>query len=212
MIIRPLGHACFLLTAESGFRLVTDPFDVAMGYARPPLEADVVTISHEHWDHNSRDWVGNNPVYLDKAGNYHIGGIHIDGFACFHDDQAGALRGPNVLFTYQMDGLRVCHLGDLGHQLDSTSIRRIGRVDVLLLPVGGTFTLDAERAWELAQVMMPRLIIPMHYKTSLSKSRISPVTDFLAVADQPYQTLLTLDASPQTMAGLPPIVVLGNYT
>lgn len=209
MIIRWLGHACFQMTTTEGVRIVTDPYDAAVGYPMPSLDADVLTISHQHHDHNNRDEVGGNPIVIESEGNYSVRGIAIDAYPCFHDEVRGAKRGNNLIFTYRAEGLKICHAGDLGHAPAATLLRRLGSVDVLMLPVGGVYTLDAAGAWALVEQMRPRVVIPMHYRTAPLSFTLAPVDAFLAlagVAETPALSELALDVA--TLSRLPPVVVL----
>ena len=147
MNIRWLGHSSFLITTDAGVRILTDPFDESVGYPVPHVEADVVTISHEHADHNHRSGVAGNPIIVDQPGEHDVCGVRITGYATWHDAEQGARRGRNTVFTYLIDGLHVLHLGDLGCQLEESQLKRLGAVDVLMVPVGGLYTIDAQAAW-----------------------------------------------------------------
>lgn len=165
MIIKWVGHASFRIELNDGRSVVTDPYDEKVGYALPVHKADIVTISHEHFDHN---YIGNlSPVHvLREAGKQELGGITIEGFPSFHDDEQGAKRGKNMIYLIEADGMRVLHLGDLGHDLSDEQIAAFGPIDVLTIPVGGVFTIDAEQAAALAKRINARIIVPMHFKTA----------------------------------------------
>ena len=180
MKIKWFGHACFLITSSEGVRILTDPFDPSVGYKVPEAEADIVTTSHDHYDHNYLGAVIGDYVHLNSPGSFNEKGINIIGISTYHDDEQGKKRGKNVVYVYEIDGLRVCHLGDLGHILTDEQIKEIGRTDVLLLPVGGTYTIDYEQAAELVSPMDPKLVIPMHFKTSALSFPIDKVDKFLA--------------------------------
>lgn len=179
MKIRWLAHACFLLESQDGNKIITDPFDGSVGYKIPKIEADLVTVSHDHYDHNYVEAVQGDPKIIKTPGEYAFSDIKIKGIPCFHDEVKGAKRGPNIIFVFEMDGLRICHLGDLGHLLSKAQVEEIGKVDVLLIPVGGTFTLDAEGAVAVVEQLSPRLVIPMHFKTPEVSLPIDPVDNFL---------------------------------
>ena len=134
MLIRWIGHSCFRLTMNDGATVVTDPFDGSVGYERPRGHVDLVTISHEHFDHNHIGAL--EPETVIRAAGHFPGKVGATGFASFHDDAHGAKRGPNVMFLIEGDGARVLHLGDLGHDLSDAQIAAFGRVDALLVPVG----------------------------------------------------------------------------
>ena len=159
------GHSCFLLTSESGYSILTDPCDPETGYELDNLACDAVTISHEHHDHNCLSIVAGEPTIIRSAGEHRAGDIPVTGLANYHDDAKGTKRGENILFLYQIDGLKVLHLGDLGHMLSDETIRSIGDVDVLLAPIGGVYTINAKSATELADKLHAKVLIPMHYET-----------------------------------------------
>ncbi|HHU49663.1 MAG: MBL fold metallo-hydrolase [Caldicoprobacterales bacterium] len=179
MKIKWLGHSCFLITSSAGVRILTDPFDSTVGYKVPEVEADIVTTSHDHYDHNYVKAVKGEFVHLHTAGQHNVKGIEITGVDTFHDEAGGSKRGNNIVFTFLVDGIKICHLGDLGHILTDGQLEQIGQTDILLLPVGGTYTIDYMQATELATIMNPRLVIPMHYKTPVMNFNIDGVDKFL---------------------------------
>jgi L-ascorbate metabolism protein UlaG (beta-lactamase superfamily) len=169
MKVKWLGHACFLITSESGLRIITDPYTpgaFGLDYAPPAETADIVTVSHEHSDHNNVAAVKGNPEVVRGVGSHEAKGIQFKGIATAHDESAGKQRGSNTIFCFALDGLKVCHLGDLGHELSDQTVADIGDVDVLLIPVGGNFTIDAIVANGVCKKLAPKLIIPMHYKNA----------------------------------------------
>lgn len=129
MKIRWLGHACFLLESQDGTKIVTDPFDGSVGYKIPMLEADIVTVSHDHYDHNYVEGVQGDPQIIKSAGEFNIDNIRIKGVPAYHDEVKGAKRGPNIIYNFDIDGIKVCHVGDLGHLLSKTQLEEIGDVD-----------------------------------------------------------------------------------
>ena len=164
MKIRYLGHSCFMLTESTGTTIVTDPYG-AIGYKMPSVKADAVTVSHGHYDHNNVGAVKGSPVIFDEEGTYEIGGVDVTAIKSYHDDENGERRGDNLIFKFRMDGLEICHLGDLGEECSSALIEMLLPVHVLLIPVGGNYTIDAEQAKEYVDRIMPAIVIPMHYKT-----------------------------------------------
>ena len=160
-----LGHACFLIAAGDGTRILTDPFDDTVGYDLPAVPADIVTVSHGHFDHSNVGVVQGSPEILNSPGGRSFGGVRIRGVQTYHDTKGGALRGHNIVFIIETDDITICHAGDLGHVPSDSTVQSIGRVDVLLIPVGGTYTLDAKGAQEAVRKLDPRIVIPMHYKT-----------------------------------------------
>lgn len=176
MKIRYLGHSCFEL-AFSGVRIVTDPYD-GIGIRLPRISADAVTVSHGHFDHNFVQGV-DAPLVLEREGEYSVGGVRITARSCFHDEVKGAKRGKNLIFRYSAEGITVCHLGDLGERLSPALLEEIAPADILLIPVGGTYTIDAAAAKEYAEAVAPALLIPMHYKAKGIDLDIAPVDGFL---------------------------------
>ncbi len=167
MKIKWLGHSCFLLTSDAGFKLLMDPFKPESYLCYPPVRVapDIVTVSHEHFDHNYLDDIAGKPPVLRGSVDRQIDGIHVKGSGVFHDEVQGRERGINTVFSVSMDGVSVCHLGDLGHLLSAAEISLIGKVDVLLAPIGGIFTIGIDQADKIIAGIKPRITIPMHYKT-----------------------------------------------
>ena len=177
MKIKYLGHSCFKITAKSGASIITDPY-TNVGYELPAgLTATAVTASHAHFDHNYLSAVDTKNV-IASVGEYSVEDVKITGIHSWHDKKNGALRGNNVIFKFEVDGMQVCHLGDLGEDISADLIQRIGTVDVLLIPVGGTYTIDATQAKDLILQIAPKLVIPMHFKPSDGKLDISPLSEF----------------------------------
>ncbi len=180
MKVKWFGQASFLMESEKGIRIVTDPFASSLGYKAPSIEADVVTVSHEHYDHNATEEVAGNPEIVRGTGEREIKGIIIRGVSTFHDKARGRERGTNTVFSFKIDGVKIVHLGDLGHILTQEEIKAIGEVDILLIPVGGTFTIDAQEANEVVKQLKPKITIPMHYKTPAIDLPIEGVEGFLS--------------------------------
>ena len=211
MRIKWLGHACFMLSSANGVRVLTDPFDKSVGYALPEEKADIVAISHNHFDHNYVSAVKGSFVRIDRPGTFLEKGIGITGVATCHDDRGGAKRGPNIVFVFDIDGLRICHCGDLGHTLTPEQVGKIGNVDVLLVPVGGTYTIDAEEARRVMRLLKPAVTIPMHYKTPEINFPIDGVDKFLAAAaGTPARRAgaQEVEITRGNLAGMPEILVL----
>lgn len=167
MNIKWYGQSCFLLTAENGVKILTDPCGPKTGYDVKNVYCDAVTISHDHFDHNHVTSAAGEPVVITAPGEYEVGGVRITGFPAFHDKYGGRQRGSNILFLFEMDGIRILHAGDIGHQLTREQIAEIGVVDVLLVPIGGKYTIDYLEAREFANSLRPSVVIPMHYRTPL---------------------------------------------
>jgi L-ascorbate metabolism protein UlaG (beta-lactamase superfamily) len=181
MKIKLLGHSCFLVTDEDGLRVITDPYTMGGGINYSPIEeaADIVVVSHEHADHNNVSAVHGKPDVVKGSGTKTARNIEFKGIATYHDNSQGKQRGSNTVFCFTLDDIRLCHLGDLGHLLSQKQVAEIGEVDVLLIPVGGFFTIDANEASEVCSQLNPKVIIPMHFKTAKCALPISGVDDFL---------------------------------
>ena len=163
MHIRYLGHSCFQITSAKGTSIITDPY-TGVGYELPMnLSADAVTTSHAHFDHNFTQAIQTERV-INTLGRHSVADIEILGLASWHDEKQGALRGNNIIYKYNVDGITICHLGDLGEDISTELTERIGKVDVLMVPVGGTYTIDALQAKSLVEKVAPKIVIPMHFK------------------------------------------------
>jgi len=179
MRIKWLGHASFLIEGEEGIKVITDPFDESLGYSIPQEEPDVVTVSHGHFDHNAVELLQGSPEVVKDIGEKEVKGVLFKGIKSFHDKSRGAQRGSNIIFVFTIDGIRLCHLGDLGDMLTTEQIKEIGEVDILFIPVGGTYTIDGREAKEVTKQLNPRLIIPMHYRTEICNIGIDSCEEFL---------------------------------
>jgi L-ascorbate metabolism protein UlaG (beta-lactamase superfamily) len=179
MKIQWLGHSCFLLTTQDGTRILTDPYDETVGYDLPAVEADIVTTSHNHHDHGNVGVVRGDPEIIDSADDHEVGDVYIHGHVTYHDGSQGSERGKNVVFTIEADDLAICHLGDLGHPLSDDDVDGIGPVDILLIPVGGFYTIDAQIATKVVEAMEPLIVIPMHVKNDKCNFTIAAVDPFV---------------------------------
>ncbi|MFH0847551.1 MAG: MBL fold metallo-hydrolase [Chloroflexota bacterium] len=178
MEINWLGHACFRLKG-SHVTIITDPFPPTLGYTLGKPTARIVTVSHPHPSHSYIQGVGGEPKIVSGPGEFEINNVGIMGVATHHDADAGKTRGKNTVYLIELDGLDICHLGDLGHVLTSAQVEAIGDVDVLLLPVGGVSTISASTAAEIVRQLDPKVIIPMHYQTPAITRELRPVSEFL---------------------------------
>jgi L-ascorbate metabolism protein UlaG (beta-lactamase superfamily) len=173
-----LGHSCFRLRGRDA-ALVTDPCPKSTGYNISRPSADIVTVSHEHEEHNFVKGVAGTPKVIRSPGEYEIAGVMITGLRTYHDSEHGTRQGKNTVYVIEMDNIRVCHLGDLGHVLSAEKVEEMSGVDILLAPVGGSGTLDAAAAAETVSLLAPRLVIPMHYATEASAAQLEPLDRFL---------------------------------
>lgn len=182
MNIKYLGHSSFFIRSKDA-KIVTDPYGPSTGFKFPKTEADIVTVSHDHDDHNHPQGVTGEPLIVDWPGEFEKKGVRITGFPTYHDKKKGEERGHNTLFKIEADGMHILHLGDLGHTLDDDTLEAIGDIDILLIPVGGHYTIDAKEAVEVIKQIEPSIIIPMHYRTPSHNEKtfgeVAPLEDFL---------------------------------
>jgi L-ascorbate metabolism protein UlaG (beta-lactamase superfamily) len=183
MEIYPLGHASYKLRGKNAV-IVTDPYDSGLvGLKFPKVEANVVTVSHQHEDHNNISGVSGSPFIISGPGEYDIHGVRILGISTFHDEAGGSKRGKNTIYQIMMDNLVLIHCGDLGHKLTTEQIEEVGNPDILFIPIGGYFTIDSHIASELVMMLEPKIVIPMHYlRKGMNQEQfgqISPVAAFL---------------------------------
>jgi len=177
--IKWLGHACFLITSDTGLKIITDPYFTGgdLSYGQIKESADIVTVTHDHSDHNNVAAIGGNPKVV--RGTAEVKGIKFKAIPTYHDEAGGGQRGRNTILCFELDGMRLCHLGDLGHQLSDNQVAELGKIDILLIPVGGFYTIDAKVATQLCDRLKPKVIIPMHYKTAKCAYPITGVEEFL---------------------------------
>ena len=173
------GHACFRLRGKD-ITIITDPYGEGYGYSPPRIRADIVTISHENRDHNYAEAIQGDPKVIRGPGEYEIGGVFITGIVTYHDAEEGGKRGKNTVYLFDWEDLAICHLGDLGHIPTQTDMERLGDIDILLIPVGGVYTIDAAQASEVISLLEPKIVIPMHYRAkALTGSELAPISRFL---------------------------------
>ncbi|MFC2018048.1 MBL fold metallo-hydrolase [Chloroflexota bacterium] len=202
MEITWLGHSCFRIKGKE-VTLVTDPFGETIGYPTAKLTANIVTQSHNHPGHSNVSVFEDSPKILSRPGEYEIGGIFLTGIGAFHDSEQGTSRGKNTIYLIEMDDLRLCHLGDLGHVLSPRQIEDLGSIEVLFIPVGGVSTIDSKIAAEVVRFINPRVIIPMHYGTEVVPW-LEPLDRFLKemglkeVVTQPKFNITRSNLPPET--------------
>lgn len=181
MEISYLGHASFRLKGKN-VTVVTDPYGEKLGKFPDEARADIVTVSHDHFDHNNTRLLSS-AFIVNGPGEYEIKGVAITGVATWHDDKSGAERGPNTVYVMDIDGVKLAHLGDLGHKLTEKQLEEMGSIDVVLVPVGGVYTIDAATAGEVVKQVDPWVVIPMHYKQLLAE--LAGVEEFLQEMGKP---------------------------
>lgn len=177
--IRWFGHSCFQLITSAGTKIVMDPYDPSVGSLPADLTADVVLMSHQHFDHNYVKAVKGKFIAVDAPGPRRIADVNITGIPSWHDDQMGTKRGFNIIFLMETDGIRLCHLGDLGTVPSKDELLGLTDIDYLLTPVGGTYTIDPAAADKLITTIMPRVVIPMHYGMKPGIAKLLPLSAFI---------------------------------
>ena len=183
-----LGHSAFEIVLAGGMRIVFDPYTAGafgggLGYGPITGDFDIAVVSHEHEDHTSKDVLKRSKKIVAKTGRVVVPGAVIESVATYHDDENGAKRGKNLVSVLQADGLRVAHLGDLGHAMGAKDYPVLAGLDVLMIPVGGHFTIDADTAAKMAKGLHPKIVIPMHFKTPKVDFPITPVENFTKLMD-----------------------------
>ena len=180
MKITSYGHSCFALCFANGTTIITDPFDDTTGYPLCEASCDAASLSHDHFDHNHTQSLKGDFVTLNEAGQREVGGVKVTAIASFHDDKQGALRGPNLLTKFEADGLKIAHLGDLGHMPDDAQVEFLKGLDVLMIPIGGHFTIDTAQAEAIVRAVKPHTVIAMHFKAGRNDFPISTEEAFAA--------------------------------
>lgn len=182
MKITWLGHACFVIETND-VKILTDPFDSSVGYKIPSVIVDIITESHQHFDHNAHHLIKGKFELIRDPGIHQFKNLKITGIKTFHDSESGAKRGQNIVFVFDVEDFRIVHLGDLGHTLNQAQVDQIKPVDILLLPVGGTFTIGPAEAKKVLDQINPHVAIPMHFKTKYIKFDIAPVEEFTKLCE-----------------------------
>lgn len=174
------GQACFKIKGKTS-TIIIDPFDPEYVGLKAPkdLSGDILLVTHDHKDHSFIQGVSSDPILIKGPGEYDVKGVPIAGISTYHDQDNGQNRGKNTVYHMLVDGLNIVHLGDLGHKLTDEQVQEIGNVDILLIPVGGNYTIDAKEATEVVTALEPSIIIPMHYKLDGLKVDIGELSSFL---------------------------------
>lgn len=179
MNITYYGHSCFKIVSNN-LVIVTDPFDKNIGLRPPKVQAEIVTISHNHHDHNNISAISGQPFIVSSPGEYEIKGVSIFGILSFHDPKEGEERGLNTIYLIEAEGIKICHLGDFGQsQFSDQQLEAINQVDILFIPVGGKYTINASLASSLVSQIEPKIVIPMHYQLPGLKIDLDPINKFL---------------------------------
>lgn len=175
--VKWFGHSCFRLRGREATVLM-DPVGRATGYTLPKQKANIVTISHQHPGHNALAAVQEGYFLIDGPGEYEVSDIFITGIRTFHDNERGATHGFNTVYVLELDEVRFCHLGDLGHPLTDEQTEALSDIDVLLVPVGGGNALDSVGANEVIGQIEPRIVVPMHYRTPAGDAGLEDLARF----------------------------------
>ncbi len=214
MDITYLGHSSFRIKGKTA-SLITDPYDVQkVGLKYPRISAEIVTVSHDHTDHNMVENVSGVKKVIDGPGEYEVLGISIIGIGTFHDEKKGGLRGKNTIYVIEVDGLRIAHLGDLGHKLTDKILSVMGNIDILLVPVGGEYTVGPAVAADIVRSIEPGIVIPMHYQVAGLKQdtfkKLEKVEPFLSDLGLPIEKLDKLTVKKESLDIENKVVVLGK--
>lgn len=208
MTIKWLGHSSFYIQS-SNVSIITDPFNPNIGLKFPKISADIITVSHDHYDHSYTVGVEGNPVIINNLGKHTINNIEITGIQSYHDDQNGATRGQNIIFKFTIENMTLVHFGDIGHILNQKTIDQLSSVDIIMLPVGGTFTIDPIKALEIFHQLNPKFILPMHYQIEglVVSSRLLSVEDFINRSGLDYEKVTELNISKEKLPTNPKIII-----
>jgi L-ascorbate metabolism protein UlaG (beta-lactamase superfamily) len=172
-----LGLACFRIRGNQAV-VITDPFPPDSGYTLGKQTADIVTVSHAHPSHSYIQGVSGARI-VKGPGEYEISGVLIIGLTAYHDAVKGQSRGKNTIYLMEIDGVTICHLGDIGHIIGDKEMEEMGKVDILMVPVGGVTSITPAMAAETIRKMEPKIVLPMHYKMPGSSRELEPVESFL---------------------------------
>ena len=201
------GHACFSMQFDCGAKIVCDPFDPSVTFAPCTEECDAAILSHDHFDHNYTASLKGEFRTLREAGDYEIKGVCIRTIPCFHDKEGGALRGTNLISIIKGDGLKIAHLGDLGHMPDEAIMAELAGVDVMLIPIGGTYTIDTPEAEALIREAKPRIAVAMHFRTDAYEIKITTCEAFkkdMMAAGMPNE----IEITEGNVSALPPVIIM----
>jgi len=173
-----LGHSMFQIRSKNGLRIVMDPFDENIKSELPDVGADIVTVSHSHFDHSNTEIFKDSPEIIAESGKFNKKDVKITGYVSFHDDKGGSLRGKNIIYEIEMNEMRLVHLGDFGSFGDDATAGLIGNMDILFIPVGGIYTINYNEAAELIEKLNPKIAVPMHFKERDTKLGVDEINNF----------------------------------
>lgn len=173
------GHSCFIIKTNEGKKILIDPFDKSLGYNIDFPKCDLITISHSHFDHSYINQINTKTKIINTSGNFDLEFLQLKGINSFHDDYNGIKRGNNIIYIYKFNNITLAHLGDLGTIPPEPILNELNSLDFILIPIGGNFTLDGKRAANLCKMLIPKYIIPMHYKTPFTNLKLDDCKDFI---------------------------------
>lgn len=208
MKIKWYGHSCFGLEFSGGPCVVTDPFDEHVGYPLCEAYADVVTVSHGHGDHSYVASVQGSPTVLNRSGMFTFDDLLVKAVKSYHDAENGGRRGDNLIFIYESDGLKLAHLGDLGHEPDLKQYAALTGTDVLMIPIGGYYTIDTETALRVIDHIRPSVVIPMHFKTPVMDFPISDEKQFAEAMNAEYAGGTEIEITAENIGSMPGALIL----
>jgi len=186
MVIDWMGHSCFKVTVTGGTRILFDPYDSSLGYPPQDFGADIVAISHDHYDHNAANRVKGSFSTVKTQGEHVFGDILLEGVKTWHDAALGRQRGENIAFLLKAEGLTLCHMGDIGCVPSEDVFKKLSGTDILMIPVGGNYTVGAREALEICERIGPNIIIPMHFWTQFTTLKLAQVDEFIEAAGNEY--------------------------
>ena len=209
MKLKYFAHACFSLSYADGTVLVTDPYDQSVTYPPCDIPCTAALVSHDHFDHNHVESLAGEFAVVKTAGEHTVGNLKISATPAFHDPEQGALRGSNLLFRIEGEGLSVAHLGDLGHMPNEAQLAALQGLDVLMLPIGGTYTITTEQAEELISILKPRIAVAMHFRTDDYEINISTPDQFIADM-QAVRMPREIEITAENIGSLPPVIIMNH--
>jgi L-ascorbate metabolism protein UlaG (beta-lactamase superfamily) len=215
MIIQYYGHSCFKIITKPAGRgqedvtIFLDPFDKAVGLRPPQGSADLVLVTHDHHDHNNVEAIKGEPHIIDIPGEYSVKGVNIVGMKTFHDKKGGAEKGTNTIYILETEELRVCHMGDLGESLSEKQLEEINGVNILMIPIGGKYTLDGKEAVDIIKKIEPEIVIPIHYKINGSTVDVDDEKKFCKeIGNCPKEKIMKINIKKKDLEGKSMEVVL----
>jgi len=204
------GHALFVIESIEGTKIGIDPYDQQIKTSLPDVRADIVVSSHDHFDHNNISLFRGKPRLVDAPISINMDDIEFEGISSYHDEKNGAVRGSNIIFKFDVDGIKFAHLGDLGHMLDKDQAGQLKDIDIMMVPVGGTYTIDSVTALDIIKKVKPKVVIPMHYKEEDTKLDVDPLESFTSKVKDHKEMGHSIKVSRETLPQKTEIWVLSS--